>query len=566
MGMGIAVTALCVTCSFAGDLAALRDKVLSDDGGENETGSYTVTFIADNGDANESQKVSKGGKAVQPKDPVKTGYNFVHWFNEADDAEWDFDEKVTADIRLKAKWDIISYTVIFDADNGASPTSQTVNHGAKAVKPADPEKTGYNFVNWFNIENDIKWEEEPVTADISLKAKWEIIITHTVIFDADNGASPTSQTVVHGAKAVIPADPEKTGYNFVNWFNAANDIKWEDEPITADITLKAKWVIAYTVSFDADNGSAATSQNVSHGEKAVQPAAPEKTGYNFVHWFNTADDTIWNFDTIITAEISLKARWDIKTYTVSFDSRGGSAVSSINGVEHGSTVASAPTAPVSDYGTFDGWYSDLARTSPFIFGSSAVTNNTTLYAKWNAQYELQDEGPGTGRIFHRDELGFTVEAYVVNPGAFSSYTAYYLEAAPADSGAAVWGPDGYIAGVTIVGYMDNSSPNLTIIGNGRRDTRLIILYSGEADTAAKLAAEASFGGKNDWFLPSAGELRLLYQQRTLQGIGITSGHYWSSTQCNVLGMTNFAWRCNFSGGSFSYWERGSNNVRAIRAF
>ncbi|MBQ6781071.1 MAG: SUMF1/EgtB/PvdO family nonheme iron enzyme [Treponema sp.] len=65
--------------------------------------------------------------------------------------------------------------------------------------------------------------------------------------------------------------------------------------------------------------------------------------------------------------------------TVTFETNGGSAVTAQT-VESGKT-ASEPTAPTKDGFTFGGWYTDSALTGVFSF-STAITSNTTLYAKW----------------------------------------------------------------------------------------------------------------------------------------------------------------------------------------
>ena len=66
----------------------------------------------------------------------------------------------------------------------------------------------------------------------------------------------------------------------------------------------------FTVSFDADNGTTPTSQTITEGGRAAKPTPdPTKEGYDFVYWFNTATDSEWNFDTIISDDISLKAKW-----------------------------------------------------------------------------------------------------------------------------------------------------------------------------------------------------------------------------------------------------------------
>jgi uncharacterized membrane protein len=65
----------------------------------------------------------------------------------------------------------------------------------------------------------------------------------------------------------------------------------------------------YTVTFNADNGTVNTTQTVTEGGKATKPANPTKDGYGFGYWFNVATNSEWDFDTIITADITLKAEW-----------------------------------------------------------------------------------------------------------------------------------------------------------------------------------------------------------------------------------------------------------------
>ncbi len=68
------------------------------------------------------------------------------------------------------------------------------------------------------------------------------------------------------------------------------------------------------------------------------------------------------------------------TYTVTFDSAGGSAVAAAT-VVNGKTV-SRPADPARDGYTFIGWYTDNTHTHPFLFDTDIVTSNVTLYAYW----------------------------------------------------------------------------------------------------------------------------------------------------------------------------------------
>ena len=63
---------------------------------------YTVTFDSNGGTKVEKQEIKENKKVEEPEDPTKEGYNFKGWF--LDGKKYDFDKKVTKDIKLKAKW------------------------------------------------------------------------------------------------------------------------------------------------------------------------------------------------------------------------------------------------------------------------------------------------------------------------------------------------------------------------------------------------------------------------------------------------------------------------------
>jgi len=176
-------------------------------------------------------------------------------------------------------------------------------------------------------------------------------------------------------------------------------------------------------------------------------------------------------------------------------------------------------------------------------------------------------GPGGGIIFYYNDSGFTVE--MVNTA--ENYTAHYLEVAPTITGTDIqWEDLNHVtSGVTT--FTSSSDADAAKIGNGRKDTALIIAYLENRQVtgkAAQLCASLTTGGKTDWFLPSVGELKELYKQRNLTGINITSGDYWSSSQrSSPIGG---AWLQNFDDGWGGYQISASKtyekSVRAIRAF
>lgn len=147
--------------------------------------------------------------------------------------------------------------------------------------------------------------------------------------------------------------------------------------------MYANWKAdSYTVTFDSNEGSTITDQVVSYNSTALVPSDPSKPGFTFGGWYADEDLTIaFAFTTAIIADITLYANWATDSYSVTFHSNGGTPVSS-QAVSYNGTAAE-PSNPTKSGYTFDGWYKDAGLTTAFSF-VSAITGNTTLYAKWTA--------------------------------------------------------------------------------------------------------------------------------------------------------------------------------------
>lgn len=133
----------------------------------------------------------------------------------------------------------------------------------------------------------------------------------------------------------------------------------------------------YEVTFVSDD-KVLESLTIREDGTIVEPTAPTKEGYIFVGWYSNGER--FNFSTTkVTEDLKLEARWtkdNAIIYTITFDSKGGEKVESIN-VEKNNVIGNLPKPTKKDY-TFDGWY----------FGTELVNNNTvvtrdmTLVAKW----------------------------------------------------------------------------------------------------------------------------------------------------------------------------------------
>ncbi|WP_328597030.1 InlB B-repeat-containing protein [Porcincola intestinalis] len=247
---------------------------------------------------------------------------------------------------------------------------------------------------------------------------------YTVSFDANgHGTAPAAQTVEHGKPAAKPADPTESGWTFGGWYKEAACTNAFDftTPITADITLYAKWTkagggeeppvpITYTVTFDENgHGTAPSAQTVESGKTATKPAGPTATGWKFGGWYQDATCNIaFDFATPITANITLYAKWTkgddvvpITKYTITYVLNGGT-LDGMTGtvtvsVEDGATIT-LPKPTKSGY-TFDYW-----EGSRYEAGASyKVTGDHTFTARWKSNTTGiggNDTSPKTGDNSH----------------------------------------------------------------------------------------------------------------------------------------------------------------------
>jgi uncharacterized repeat protein (TIGR02543 family) len=82
----------------------------------------------------------------------------------------------------------------------------------------------------------------------------------------------------------------------------------------------------------------------------------------------------------VTSDITLYAKWTVKSYTVRFNVRGGSAIADIT-ADYGAAIV-PPANPMRSGFVFAGWFQNIACSNTWNFQTDVVTANLTLYAKW----------------------------------------------------------------------------------------------------------------------------------------------------------------------------------------
>ena len=335
----------------------------------------TVTFDTNGGSDIESVQVTKGERIAKPQDPQKEGYAFDGWY--VDGEKWSFvGYTVTENMTLTAKW-VPAYTITFDSSGGSAVESVQVIKDEKVAKPQDPQKEGYAFDGWYVDGKKWSFASNTVIDSMTLVAKWVPII-YTITFDTNGGSGIESEGVAYGKKISKPIDPEREDYAFVGWYVDGKKWSFDSDIVTESITLTAKWVQIYTVTFDSNNGSTVESVQVIKGEKVAKPQDPEKYGYTFGGWY--LKDEKWAFlGNTVTKSITLTAKWVPTTYTITYVGDATHSNKTTYTIED--EIFNLNGTAKNEYYEFLGWYEDEKFTKRFTKIEKGTVGDKTLYAK-----------------------------------------------------------------------------------------------------------------------------------------------------------------------------------------
>lgn len=233
----------------------------------------------------------------------------------------------------------------------------------------------------------------------------------SVLFYVGEGSEVQPQSVKVGELVARPADPTRDGYVFGGWYGDSGlQSEWNFDVNTASgdaLVLYAMWTPvgggepdpipeSTTVSFVTGCSAVTLPQVINVGGKVQQPNITNE-GYTLDGWYSGS--TKWNFatDTVSGKTLTLTAKWtknsidvpivgdgdDVTvTFNVGLDARkAGTYSPAAVTVKAGSTITE-PQLSRSGY-EVSGWYAEEGA-KKWDFATDKVTENVTLFAKWQA--------------------------------------------------------------------------------------------------------------------------------------------------------------------------------------
>ena len=385
--------------------------------------SYKVRFAANAGYGSMTeQTMTYDQSAVLKRNTLeRDGYGFLGWNTEADGSGVSYTNGETvsnlatddgATVTLYAQWKEDVYTVHFDANTGSGDMQdcKLAFQTAGNLPQNAYTKKGYVFAGWsLEPEGNVIYEDkgyvldlaDTATKTVTMYAQWKPI-TYTIKYHANGGVDTVADSIFtyDQEDQLRYCDFYKTGHYFTKWNTKADGsgTSYDGEEKVLNMTdengkeidLYAQWdVDTYFSIFYLDGGymkdGAEQSIRYTYGTGCILPEA-FKPGYNFVGWFDSYEDrVITEIGPDETRCMDLKALYKPATYTITYETDGGTINSGDKYYYEFGNSYILPTDVTKPGYTFAGWYTS----EYFVDDRTKVTeisdtdyDDKVFYAKW----------------------------------------------------------------------------------------------------------------------------------------------------------------------------------------
>ena len=337
------------------------------------------------------------------------------------------------------------FTVSYNANggSGAPGNQKKCSDITLKLSTTTPTRAGYTFNGWNTNSggtgtNYAAGANYTANASVTLYAKWTAN-KYTVTLDKQSGSGGSSSVqATYNANMPSATMPTRTGYTFQGYYDAtsggtqyykADGSSARTWNKTSNATLYARWTAnTYTITLDPQGGAGGdATKTATFGQATPTVNIPGRNGYSFGGYYtqkngggtqylkpdaNNTATSVRNWD--IASNTTLYAKWNARTYTVTFDQQGGNGGTASATATFDANMPAA-TMPTRTGYTFQGYYDATSGGTLYYNadGTSARTWNktaaATLYARWTL-------------------INYTI-SYVLNGGTATNPTSYNVETA-----------------------------------------------------------------------------------------------------------------------------------------
>lgn len=369
--------------------------------GESDAYQSVIFFDSQGGTAVDSIFAPADTNVTKPTTiPTKAGYTFENWYKDSECTQlYSFDKMADGVTYVYANWiQNADATISFDLNGGTGTANAITMPGgsniAAASKPANPEKDGYLFDNWYSdseFTTVFNWVMPMTSA--SVYAKWVKVerssgfnvldfglksndINKYKVEKNTNGSYDVSviyKSTYEMFSAFVPVHAKQYSY-FELVFTGTKDkvmlLKCQNGGVTAVETKVTMTGEKQTFTWRVNTNNLTDGSKVMNFYMCLDAGVEHKEGTN--------PDISINIESIMLYRGVADGTAEHKS--INFVTDGGSVVETI--FEVAGNAITAPTCTKDGF-TFGGWYSDTEFTTPYTF-STMPNENIVLYANWVA--------------------------------------------------------------------------------------------------------------------------------------------------------------------------------------
>ncbi|MDH6311074.1 putative repeat protein (TIGR02543 family) [Dysgonomonas sp. PFB1-18] len=387
----------------------------------------TLTVTAGTGGTVSGGGTYEYNSTVTIKATAETGYAFEGWYENGTkiSSNISYVVKVTGNRSIEAKFTANKLNVIVNAATGGTATgSGAYSYNSNVTIVATPT-ANYTFDGWYDgaakIATSLSYTFK-IVKETTLEARFTPK-KYNVSTSGANGTQTGDGSYDYGTNATVKANANST-YKFTGWYEGNTQVSTSNPytfKVEKDRILEAKYEqIKYTVTATAGNGGTVSGSGTFVVNADVTLKATPDTGSTFNGWYNgsnlVSNSATYTFK--VTENITLQARFNTKSYSVSASAETGGTVTGAGSYDHGKQAVLK--ASVNTGYTFAGWYNGATRVSTALEYTITVTEDVTLIAKftansYNITVSAQTGGTATGGGSFKHDATATVKA-TVNTG------------------------------------------------------------------------------------------------------------------------------------------------------